>query len=163
MQRLKSQRGQALVEFALILPILLTLVLGIFDFGTAYNYQNDMSQLANEAARYAAVGSCGKDSTGTPLCSPTNEIPAVVKADADTGALRDQTTGVTITSGFSSGSNGCQGDPVKATVTKSYTWVPYLHLASTTISASATMRLETAYKSGTSPYTPSPGPTGTCS
>jgi Flp pilus assembly protein TadG len=161
--RLKNQRGQALVEFALILPILLTLVLGIFDFGTAYNYQNDMSQLANEAARYASVGSCGKDSTGTALCSHTNQIPAVVKADADTGALRDPSTGATITIGFPSGSNGCKGDPVKATVTQHYTWIPYLHLASTTITASATMRLETAYDALTSPYTPNPGPVGTCS
>jgi hypothetical protein len=148
-----------LVEFALILPILLTLVIGIFDFGTAYNYQNDMSQLANEAARYASVGSCGKDSTGTPLCSPTNQIPAVVKADADTNALRNT---VTITVGFPPGTSGCQGDPVKVTVTKTYTWVPFLHLASSPISASATMRLETAYSAATSPYTPNPGPSGTC-
>jgi Flp pilus assembly protein TadG len=151
-QRLKSQRGQALVEFALILPLLLTLVLGIFDFGTAYNYQNDMSQLANEAARYAAVGKCDG-------CSTTNQIPAVVRADADSGALRNS---VTITIGFPSGSNGCQGDAVQVTVTKNYTWVPYLKLGGTTIHASATMRLETAYVAGTSPYTPNPGPVGTC-
>jgi Flp pilus assembly protein TadG len=151
-QRLKSQRGQALVEFALILPLLLTLVLGIFDFGTAYNYQNNMSQLANEAARYAAVGTCDG-------CSHTNQIPAVVKADADTGALRNS---VTITVGFPSGSNGCQGDAVKVTVTKDYTWIPYLKLANSTIHASATMRLETPYNNLTSPYTPNPGPVGTC-
>ena len=53
MHKLKAQRGQALVEFALILPLLLSIILGIFDFGTAFNYQNNMSQLANEAARYA--------------------------------------------------------------------------------------------------------------
>jgi Flp pilus assembly protein TadG len=153
--RLKNQRGQALVEFALILPILLTLVIGIFDFGTAYNYQNDMSQLANEAARYASVGSCNG-------CTFSHQIPAVVKADADTGALRDPVNGVTITVGFPSGSNGCIGDAVQVTVTKSYTWVPYLHLASSHIHASATMRLETPYTVGTSPYTPSPGPSGSC-
>ena len=157
-QKLKSQRGQALVEFALILPILLALVIGIFDFGTAYNYQNDMSQLANEGARYAAVGKCNGCAPG----SAATEIPAIVKADADTGALRDPSNGVTITVGFPPGSNGCQGDAVKVTVTKDYSWVPYLHLANTNIHASATMRLESAYKNGVSPYTPNPGPTGAC-
>jgi Flp pilus assembly protein TadG len=158
-QRLKSQRGQALVEFALILPILLALVIGIFDFGTAYNYQNDMSQLANEAVRYAAVGgTCGG------RCSPSNQIPAVVKQDADTGALRDPSTGVTITIDFPDpGSNGCKGEAVRATVTKDYSWIPYLHLANTAIHASATMRLESKYVAGTSPYTPNPAPSGTCS
>jgi Flp pilus assembly protein TadG len=154
--RLKTQRGQALVEFALILPLLLTLVIGIFDLGTAYNYQNDMSQLANEAARYASVGNCD----GCVAGNTATEIPAIVKADADTGALRSASNGVNITIGFPPGSNGCQGDAVQAVVTKHYTWVPYLHLVDTTIHASATMRLETAYNSKTSPYTPSPG--GSC-
>jgi len=158
--RLKNQRGQALVEFALILPLLLTLVIGIFQFGTAYNYQNDMSQLANEAARYASVGNC----SGCVAGSPTTEIPAIVKADADTGALRDPTTGVTIRIFFpGSGNNGCLGDPVEAVVHKDYSWIPYLNLGHTTISASATMRLDSPYKSGTSPYTPDPAPTGSCS
>jgi hypothetical protein len=164
--RLKSQRGQALVEFALILPLLLTLVVGIFQFGTAYNYQNDMSQLANEAVRYAAVGSCGPT---TPCQSHTisgttnTEIPYIVKQDADTAALRDPSTGVTITIGFPAGSNGCEGDAVQAVVHKNYTWMPYLNLGHTTITASATMRLEAPYNSGTSPYSPNPGPAGSCS
>lgn len=159
MHRLKSQRGQALVEFALILPILLTLVLGIFDFGTAYNYQNDMSQLANEAARYASVGNCN----GCVHGAPSTEIPAIVKQDGDTAALRDPSTGVTIRIFFPGTSNGCLGDAVEAIVTKSYTWVPYLKLVNTTITASATMRLDSPYDSTKSPYTPNPAPTGTCS
>ncbi len=58
MHRLKSQRGQALVEFALILPILLAIIIGIFDFGTAYNQKNDQNFLVNQAARYASVNAC---------------------------------------------------------------------------------------------------------
>jgi Flp pilus assembly protein TadG len=46
-EKLKSQRGQALVEFALILPILLAVMIGIFDFGGAYNQKNNLSFLAN--------------------------------------------------------------------------------------------------------------------
>lgn len=156
MQKLRSQDGQTLVEFALILPILLLIILGVFDFGTAYNYQNDMSQLANEAARYASVGNC----TG---CSTSNEIPAVVKQNADTGALRDPTTGVTICIVFPTGSSGQVGDAVEAIVEKSYTWLPYLNLASSNLYASATMRLEQPYTAGVSPYTPDSLVNGNCS
>ena len=38
-----DESGQALVEFALVLPLLLLLVLGMVDFGKAYNYWNDVT------------------------------------------------------------------------------------------------------------------------
>ncbi len=48
----------------------------------------------------------------------------------------------------------------QAVVHKTYTWIPYLNLGHTTITASATMRLEAPYNSATSPYSPNPGPSG---
>lgn len=51
----ESERGAAAVEFALIVPILLMLVLGIFEFGRAFNIQVSLSEAAREAARYAAI------------------------------------------------------------------------------------------------------------
>lgn len=51
----RQQSGAAMVEMALVLPILLLLVLGIVDFGRALNYWNDTNQVAGQAARYAAV------------------------------------------------------------------------------------------------------------
>lgn len=146
-----------MVEFALILPLLLTLVLGIFDFGAAYNYQNDMSQLANEAVRYAAVGNC----TGCAPGSASTMIPAIVANDADTAALKNS---VTICIVFPTGSTGGEGDAVEAIVEKNYTWIPYLKLVKSKIVATATMRLETPYKAGTSPFTPDTlTPAGNCS
>src|SRR5919198_5794629 len=53
-----DERGVALVEFALVLPLLLVLVLGMVDLGKAVNYWNDETHLANEATRYAAVNKC---------------------------------------------------------------------------------------------------------
>ena len=50
-----SERGTAVVEFALIAPILFMLVFGILDFGRALNYYNDLSQIAGQGARAAAV------------------------------------------------------------------------------------------------------------
>lgn len=48
-------RGQALVEFALILPILLILLLGILDFGRAIAAYNSVSNAARSGARVAIV------------------------------------------------------------------------------------------------------------
>ena len=55
MQR-RSQRGQSLVEFALVLPILLILVLGIVDFGMGLRAYVTLTNATREGARFAAVG-----------------------------------------------------------------------------------------------------------
>lgn len=47
--------GQALVEIALVLPVLLIILLGIFDFGRAVYAYNAVSNSAREAARVAIV------------------------------------------------------------------------------------------------------------
>lgn len=51
----RAQRGQSLVETALVLPILLILLMGIFDFGRAIFAFNAVSNSAREAARVAIV------------------------------------------------------------------------------------------------------------
>lgn len=54
-RRSKSERGAVAVEFAIVLPVFLLLVLGIVEFGRAFNIQVSLSEAAREAARYAAV------------------------------------------------------------------------------------------------------------
>jgi len=54
---MKSQRGQALVETALILPILLILLFGITDFGRIFHVYLTLDHAGREAARVATVGS----------------------------------------------------------------------------------------------------------
>lgn len=49
------RRGQALVEFALVLPILLLFLLGILDFGRAVYASHTIGNAAREAARLAIV------------------------------------------------------------------------------------------------------------
>lgn len=49
------EHGAAAVEFALVLPLLLVLVLGIAEFGRAFNVQVSLSEAARQASRYAAV------------------------------------------------------------------------------------------------------------
>lgn len=52
----KDQRGQSLVEFALVLPILLLLIAGIIDFGrVSYTYMN-VNLTTQETVRQAGIG-----------------------------------------------------------------------------------------------------------
>lgn len=50
-----SERGAAAVEFAIILPVLLMLVLGIMEFGRAYNTQLSLTNAAREGVRVMAI------------------------------------------------------------------------------------------------------------
>lgn len=56
-KRLRSgnQDGQALVEFALITPLLLLLVFGIIEFGLLWKSQQVLTDAAREGARSAVV------------------------------------------------------------------------------------------------------------
>ena len=59
--RLRSENGAAAVEFALILPVFLVLLLGIIEFGAAYNAQILLTNAAREAARsYSLTGDEGE-------------------------------------------------------------------------------------------------------
>jgi Flp pilus assembly protein TadG len=52
----KNQRGQALVEFAIVLPILLLLVMGIAQFGMMFNSYLSLQNASRDGARAGAVG-----------------------------------------------------------------------------------------------------------
>jgi len=62
----RDQRGTALVEFALIAPLLFLLLFGIIDFGRALNYYNQVTQLAGQGARAAVVN---RNPDGTAITS----------------------------------------------------------------------------------------------
>lgn len=57
MKILKKQKGQALVEFAIILPLLLMLVMGILQFGMMLNVYLAIENASREGARAGIVGS----------------------------------------------------------------------------------------------------------
>lgn len=60
-------RGAAVVEFALVVPIFLLLVMGIIDFGFAFNDYNSVRQGVREGARQIVVADWNTDgcTTGT--------------------------------------------------------------------------------------------------
>lgn len=80
-----SEEGAAAVEFALVVPLLLTLLFGIIEFGTAYNAQILVTNAAREAAREVAVNDAATQSS----------VDAV--ADAAVAAVDSQFTGFTVT------------------------------------------------------------------
>ncbi len=73
---LVERRGAALVEFAIVLPVLLTLLLGIISFGSWLALAHSVQQSANEGARAALTG------------LTLEERAAVAKAAADTALAR---------------------------------------------------------------------------
>jgi Flp pilus assembly protein TadG len=58
------RRGQGLVEFMLVLPVLLLITLGIVEFGRIFAIYSMVTSASREAARYGA--SVGDNGSGTP-------------------------------------------------------------------------------------------------
>lgn len=61
MEALKNKKGQAMVEFAVILPILLLLVMGIIEFGLIFNAYLTIQNASREGARYGITGASDAD------------------------------------------------------------------------------------------------------
>ena len=61
MKRARHERGQSLVEFALILPVMILLLVGTFDIGHVVWTNDALSNAAREAARYAIVHGSGNE------------------------------------------------------------------------------------------------------
>ena len=151
MHTLRREEGTALVEFALILPILALLLFAMLDFGKAFNYWIDETHLANEGARWAVVN---RNPGG-------GSLQQYILSQATTAELRNGGTAsianpaqVCIT--FPNGTSNV-GDPVRVTVSATYHWLPILGsrigITQTAIAGSSNMRLEalpTNYSAGCS-------------
>jgi TadE-like protein len=135
-----SENGQALVEFALVLPVLLLIVMGILWFGRALNYTQDETRLTNVAARYAAVDQV-PPGAGSSLAE-------WLRSEADTKELSkgENPNGVEsrpeVCIEYPTGSMAV-GEPVKVTMKARFKWLPLLKIGlSSPIAGAATMRIE---------------------
>ena len=70
-----SERGSTAVELALLLPILVTLVLGTVEGARMYHAWETLTHAAREAARPLALGS------GDPVTTARDNVPGLVAAD----------------------------------------------------------------------------------
>lgn len=75
-QKQKSLPAQALVEFALILPLMLILVLGAMDFGRLFYYKIVLTNAAREGANYLSRNST-TECTALGVCQYTNTWTAI--------------------------------------------------------------------------------------
>ncbi len=58
-------RGQAIVEFVLILPVFLLILMGMLEFGVAFDHRNAMAYAVREGARVgASLGNGGSNPSG---------------------------------------------------------------------------------------------------
>jgi Flp pilus assembly protein TadG len=53
---LRDAKGQALVEFALLLPLVMLILIGIVEFGRAWQAKQTLTDVAREGARLSVVG-----------------------------------------------------------------------------------------------------------
>ncbi len=92
-----EERGAALVEFALVLPILLVILLGILDFGLYYYNDLQLTHVARDAARYLSVGRVAEANDaidGASLVSTT-----ITSQSVDAGSSGNEAT-VTLTATY---------------------------------------------------------------
>ena len=135
-RRLKRESGQALVEFALLLPLFMMIVVGIIQFGVGLNYWLDMQRIANQGARWAVVNKFpGCSSAPDTQCS-TPTLQGYLASEPVSGGLKP-----CVTIAFPVTTKNV-GDPVKVELTNPFTFLPYVRLGKITLSANATMRLE---------------------
>jgi hypothetical protein len=129
----RNEAGAALVEFVLVLPLLLVLLLGMLDLGKAFNYWIDETHLAHEGARFAAVNK-------NP--GPGASLQESIKSQADSTELKDA---LQVCISFPGG-GAVVGEPVEVKVTSEYTFLGFiadrLNVTDKTISTTSTMRLE---------------------
>jgi Flp pilus assembly protein TadG len=70
----RDQRGLTIVEFALIAPVLFTMLLGTFDLSYNMYFRNLMDGVLEEAARRAAVGGVSSTETDTYITTQVKKI-----------------------------------------------------------------------------------------
>ena len=127
-RRHDNESGVVAIEFALTLPIILIFMFAIIQFGQLFNHLNDSNQIAANGARYAAVDNNPGGST----------LQSYLVGQGDTQHLRDNAK-VCIT--FENGTSDV-GDPVKVSVSSSFTLIPLLGGATLSVNGHATMRIE---------------------
>ena len=76
----RSERGAAMVEFAIVLPILLLMVFGIVDFGRALYTLNNLTAAVREGARLASTQISPDPTTGSSMTAVSTAVTNYVVA-----------------------------------------------------------------------------------
>lgn len=116
----RNEKGASAVEFALVLPIFVSIIFAIFQFGIAFNNWIALTHAAREGARLAAVGQYNEQ------------------------RVRDSAPSVNIQTITVSGQEGSVGSPVTVTVTGNVLniEIPFAGSWPVSLTSTAVMRLE---------------------
>ena len=97
-KKCRGEDGQAMVEFALILPIFLLILCGIIDFGWLFYNQLSLNNACREGARYAVVNTAEGNGTQAIINHIENATTTVfandgVRVDVEYTTPSDPTAG----------------------------------------------------------------------
>jgi Flp pilus assembly protein TadG len=154
LKTLRCEDGQAIVELAFVIPLVLLFLFGIIDFGLALNTQNSDTNLANLAARQVSV----IGSTTSENCNghPYTDLQSWATCMAPATGTSSPTVCVADISTSQNTSTYVTGDPIKVVVKSNFSWLKLLtdKVAGlqSTISGSATMRMENAPTGGSNSF-----------
>jgi Flp pilus assembly protein TadG len=93
--QIRNQRGQTMTEFALVMPLLLFLLLGVIQFGIVFNNYITLTDATRAGARKGAVS--------RRLSSPATAVQTQVRNAATD--LKSSDLQVTVTSTWTQGSD----------------------------------------------------------
>lgn len=127
-----SERGQSMVEMALMMVILLTILSGVLDLGRGFFSFIAIQNSTGEGALYAAINPRCPDSTSTPAgynpgyCADPNNVTYRAHYESPNGLVDPQkmTLSVTYADGTSNYNTTInEGDPVTVTLWYHFTMV----------------------------------------
>lgn len=156
-----GDRGVALVEFAIALPLLAMFVFGIIDFGWAFSQNIDVRQAAREGARLAVVNAA----TGADADTRRDDLIAEIRARSTELADDETSVYIALQDDDADGNAGERGETVVVCVRyplRSLSGITGTFLSGD-LTTKSVMRMEqvATFSSGAST---SPGwTTGTCS
>jgi len=97
----RAERGTALIEFTLILPLLLVMTVAVVDFGRAFFVKNVVSQAAREGVRLRAVSSSADSAlVRDRVLRVANASNVTVRTLSITGPDASRQVAVTVTAEF---------------------------------------------------------------
>lgn len=102
----ERERGAAIVEMAIVTPLLILLLLGIWTVARAYNVKNTMDHAVREGARYAATVDPWD---ATPGASDA-EVRAVVDGELGASAINAASVDTVCIELVEQGNSGCDDD-----------------------------------------------------
>jgi hypothetical protein len=99
--RLRSERGAELIEFALIFPLLLLVLVGIIDFGFLFQRYEVLTNAAREGARMAVLPAYTDADVKSRVCDflSTGGVPTTGCPDPSNPSIQVLDDSITVPSG----------------------------------------------------------------